>query len=661
LLKQVPSGHASLESRWNWLFQVTLWVRGRGLEKRSFEFDSKPRQVRRLQEILRFLNLHLDCRRNVAQTLRSIFQEARAVELFAQSGLCRDEKFSGELASRLGDMLIPRKRQTEELQTLLNELIKSSQDIDWMELFDQPILLPLLEFFHFEASKDELNWDELKRDGEKALWLLAWQIQGIVLSKEMRIRLATQVPQAQLFCDLPGLMESYLTSEDLGRKAQFRLKLRANLYLSRAALIDLGRDLNKNGTSVGLIYKIMRLKDMIRRMDDLLVLFEYDPIPPRALAQFVEILVVEHLKQQSLSFLSNRVLGVMGKRIVERNGETGERYITRNSDEHLAMWRKALGGGMVTAFTNLFKVFIHHLDLAAGISGLYLAVNYSFSFLTIYFCQLTLGTKQPSVTAAALSARVGKGVEGFVDEVVHLMRSQFTAIMGNVLGVIPMMILICWLYQLWARTPLVSESQALHTLHDFSVMGPTPLFAYLTGILLWIASVFAGWLENWYAFHRISGALNENRILNSMFGQTGARRISVFLQKHILGMAGNISLGLLLSFGPVLFQFFGFQIEVRHVTLSSGALTAAMMSLPVQALQSRDFYLAVLGVLSMGFLNITVSFGIALLVSIQVRKVLAPRRAIIYGAVVGRLLRKPYLLFWPYSPVSLQEDKKASG
>ncbi|MGZ5278772.1 MAG: hypothetical protein ACXWC9_02445 [Pseudobdellovibrionaceae bacterium] len=658
LLKQVPTIQDSLGDRWGWLFRILYWIRGRGLEGRSFEFDSKPRQVRRLLKILQVLNLHPDCKRNVAQVLRSIFQDTSAVELFAQAGLCGQEHFSGELASRVGDLLLPRERQTSELKVFLTEFVRSSQDLEWMEIFDQSILNLILDLFRFEVSESEMNWNHLRQDSEKALWLLSWQIQGIVLSKEMRSRLQAR---DQPLCNLPGSIEAYMKAPNLACKAQHRLELRSNLAGSRAAIVDLAKELNENGANIALIYKIIRLKDIMRRMDDLLVVFEFETPPSRVLSQFIEILMVDHVKQRSLLFLSNRVFSVMGKRIVERNGETGEHYITRNSDEHREMWWKALGGGMITAGTTLFKVILHYLDLAAGLAGMLLAMNYCVSFLTIYFCKLTLGTKQPSVTAAALSARVGKGLNGFVDEVVHLMRSQFTAILGNVLGVIPMMIFICWVYSLWVGAPLVSEEQALHTLYDFSLMGPTPLFAYLTGVLLWISSVFSGWLDNWYAFHRISPALAENRFLNTVLGRTGAERLSGFLQKHILGIAGNISLGLLLTFGPVFFQLFGFQVEVRHVTLSSGALTAAMMSLPAETLKRPDFYLAVFGVLSMGFLNIVVSFGIALLVSIKVRKVHAPKRALIYLAVLGRLLRKPYLLFWPDPPVSVQEDKRVSG
>jgi site-specific recombinase len=260
------------------------------------------------------------------------------------------------------------------------------------------------------------------------------------------------------------------------------------------------------------------------------------------------------------------------------------------------------------------------------------------------------------VTASALSGRTETGVESFAEEVIHLMRSQMTAIAGNVIGVVPCMIALCGIYQFWTQTPLLSEEEALKTLHDFSLFGSTPLFAYFTGILLWISSLFAGWADNWFCYHRISAAIESNHSLHQLFGSKGAKWLSRFFQKHTFGIAASISLGMLLTYTPLILQFFGFHMEVRHVTLSSGALTAAMMSLPLESLQTREFGLAVLGVLSMGFLNVVVCFGVAMLASIKARRVRAPKRAKIYLAILARLLQKPYLLIWPASPTSLQEE-----
>jgi site-specific recombinase len=239
-------------------------------------------------------------------------------------------------------------------------------------------------------------------------------------------------------------------------------------------------------------------------------------------------------------------------------------------------------------------------------------------------------------------------LDALVDEVMHLIRSQFIAIVGNVLGVIPAMLLVCWIYQWVQQAPLLTPEKALHTLHDYSVLGPTPLYAYFTGVLLWLSSVFSGWVENWFVFHKMTAALASHRGLRAVLGVGRSVRLARFLRRHVLGLSANISLGMLLGFLPSVLQYFwDFQIEVRHVTLSSGSLAAAVFSLPGTIFQTWDFWLAVLGILSMALLNVTVSFGLALLVAVKARQVQAPKRQEIYQAVYSRIKRKPTSLFWP--------------
>ncbi|OXH81317.1 hypothetical protein CA830_41040, partial [Burkholderia multivorans] len=66
-----------------------------------------------------------------------------------------------------------------------------------------------------------------------------------------------------------------------------------------------------------------------------------------------------------------------------------------------------------------------------------------------------------------------------------LIRTQAAAISGNVLVVLP----VCLLVQLFAAGVLhvnvISPEKAHATLHSFSLFGPTPFYAALTGVLLW--------------------------------------------------------------------------------------------------------------------------------------------------------------------------------
>jgi site-specific recombinase len=93
--------------------------------------------------------------------------------------------------------------------------------------------------------------------------------------------------------------------------------------------------------------------------------------------------------------------------------------------------RRRLGAGL----HHLAKFAIYGLGLsvlerpAAGL-------NYAASFVLVMLLHWTVATKQPAMTAPAMAAKLKDmsapdAIERFVDEVAHLLRSQFAAIVGN--------------------------------------------------------------------------------------------------------------------------------------------------------------------------------------------------------------------------------------
>ena len=193
----------------------------------------------------------------------------------------------------------------------------------------------------------------------------------------------------------------------------------------------------------------------------------------------------------------------------------------------------------------------------------------------------------------------------------------------------------------------VPPDKALYTMKSFSILGMTPFYAAFTGILLWLSSLVAGWMDNWFAYRRLSSALSHNRRMVLILGETRARGFGMFLKRNISGIAGNISLAFFLGMTPVIAQFMSLPIDVRHVTLSSASLAAAAVSLPSNVFTTWDFWLAIVGIASMGVLNISVSFAMAMIVAIRARNVHAPERGLIYFAVWKRLKAQPLSFLLP--------------
>ena len=129
---------------------------------------------------------------------------------------------------------------------------------------------------------------------------------------------------------------------------------------------------------------------------------------------------------------------------------------------------------------------------------------------------------------------------------------------------------------------------------------------------------------------------------------------------NIAGLAGNISLGVMLGMVPAIAAFFGLPLDVRHVTLSTGQVTAALAVLgPESVLQVTTFW-AVIGILGIGALNLLVSFGLALFVAIRARNVRGPERTQFFRALAGRLIKAPWSFILPTGP-SVEESRSGAG
>ena len=168
-----------------------------------------------------------------------------------------------------------------------------------------------------------------------------------------------------------------------------------------------------------------------------------------------------------------------------------------------------------------------------------------------------------------------------------------------------------------------TSKTAQHTLESFDPLhSGTIFFAAFTGVLLWLSSLGAGWLENWVTYRRLPEAIASHR-LGAIFGRGTMRWIARKLQHDVAGIGGNVAIGFLLGMTPVIGKFFGIPLEVRHVTLSTGSLALAACTLGFGA---PHFWAAMAGIGCMLTLNFGVSFACALFVALRARGD-SPRRA----------------------------------
>jgi len=485
-----------------------------------------------------------------------------------------------------------------------------------------------------------------------AIMYLASAIASTGFSGPFRLRMvpdtsggaAPEAPFRQLAGVVDRVRERALTADTpaLLREAHF---LRALLDACRRRADTVLRHLEEHGVSVDLVFELDQLHQRTHRIEELLNCV-LSPTPAVDTARLLAVLVRTAGERRSISALFASHYSLLARKVAERSAETGEHYITRNLAEYRTMLRSALGGGAVIAGTTFVKFSLAALGLSAFWGGFWAGVNYAASFVIVQLMHWTVATKQPAMTAPAMAARLtdlssDAAVEGFVDEVAHLIRSQVAGIAGNLLAVIPVVLAVQMLWQAVFGAPLVGVQTGAHVLESITLLGPTAFFAAFTGVLLFASSLIAGWVENWFVWHRLDTAIAWNPRFVALLGQARAARWAAWWRANISGLASNISLGMMLGLVPAVAAFFALPIEVRHVTLSTGQLAAAAGALGPAVLSLADFWWCVAGIAVTGVLNLAVSFFLAFKVALRSRGIRLADRSRIRDAIRRRLRERP--------------------
>ena len=642
---------ADVAQRHIWLIDIFDWVRG--------DRASPQAAIGRVQLLLDAVEARPELRERLRAWWRVFTQTVDLTTLLADYGFAPRTAFASELTERLRRKILPGTPETTDASDLFRMVLPGVFDAGWIALLDETQLARIGALLA-GAAPDTDGAPRWRHTVIDAVTYCASQVVAAGFSPELRLRMSADAvgsarPFHALMADLDELREQMFDRPGQPRdeealQAAF-IAFRDRLDACRAAAASVYTHLEDNGISVGLVFRLRQLRERVLRIRELLDCL-MAPNPGPSVARLVGRLVLAGGERNSIRALIASNSSMLAAKVTERSAETGEHYITRDRASYVQMVKKAAGGGAFTSLTVLMKFGIYALGLSAFWSGLSAGLMYAASFVAIQLLHLTLATKQPAMTAPALAARLrdirsDAGVDDFVDEVANLVRSQVAAVLGNVLVVVPATAAVALLIQFALDRPLLDAAHAAATLKSLSLAGPTALFAAITGILLFSASIVAGWTENAFVLHRIDSAMRYNPRIGAFLGAARARRWADFMRKNISGFASNISLGLMLGLLPAVAGFFGLGLDVRHVTLSAGQIAAAAASTGLAVLQQPALWWAVAAIPVIGALNVSVSFYFAFRLALRAHSVSLDDRARIRSAIWARWRSRPVSFFLP--------------
>jgi len=632
------------------LVAMGRWLRARGRVPgpdggRSLDRD---RRVARLRLLVRALETDPGLRDAVGAAIATTLAHSSAVRLFAQTGLPVDAGFVGEAVARFLGRLLPVARDDADLAEVLGDLFPKERDAELLTKAPADLVRALGQVLGRSDGRDP--WAPLREAAEEAMALLATRVSALGLAEDVRARSPAGAPRASPFFRLPRAYDALGAARGGAEEAAAVAVCRALHAECRAVVAAVHQALETSGVSVDMVYRLDMIERCLERLEALVRILVPDEGTPDAVhaARFTAALARGRTSDRSVMGLVRANAQLLARKIVERAGHTGEHYITATRREWVGMLLSAAGGGVLTAGTTFVKLALGRFKLSFFLEGLAASLNYSASFVAMQLCGFTLATKQPSMTAAALAGAVGDAhEERLLALIARTVRSQLAAALGNIGMVVPAAIGVEYAHRRLRGGPVLDAAKAEYVLHSLDPLhSGTILWAVLTGAMLWASSLAAGWIENAAVYRRLPEGIAGHR-LGRLVGRRTMGWVSRWFTRNVSGFGGNVTLGFLLGMTPVLGRFFGVPLDVRHVTLSTGALTFAVASGGRGTLAEPAFWHAALGIVAIGALNFGVSFVLALSVALRARGVTRVDRLRLLGRVARRFFRSPGEFFFP--------------
>jgi len=613
----------------------------------------------RLETVLALLEKQSELRSGVQAGVRQILAETRSVELFAEAGLHPREGLWSEAVRRLVEEILPSAREDTDLSKLAWRLYHTSEDIDRLvtmpgETFERMarMLTPL---------SDPSAWAKQQEDLLQALYLLAVHVVGIGLSPGLRARSHFQNIEESPFYQLQRSTWDLVMWD--GAPAAFE-QWRRQIQRCREEMEFVHQQMEETGVSTALVFDMRTMEDALARMEKIAdVLFAAGPQESIVAVKLLLADVMNALRND----MSERALfrdntALIARKIVERTGKAGEHYIANSRREYRQIWMASLGGGLLTVLTAAIKMRIVDASLPPFVEGMLAGTNYAVSFLLLQHFHLALATKQPSVTAATFAGIVrttgGRArLEQLGEFISRITRSQLASAAGNLVAVCLGCFAFAKLWHLVFGEPYLAVPSAAHVYETLNPLASgTMFFAALTGVILWVAALAGGWIENLATFNRVPEAIAQHP-LGRKVGRERMQRLANTVDANLSGWTTCVVLGYLLGFVPVLGHFVGIPLDVRHVTLSTGTLALAAASFGREWLYRGWFIHTVLGIAVTFILNLGVSFSIAAAVALRAYGVSGREQLLLLKYTAASFVRSPRRFLIPTAQMWNQEPK----
>lgn len=655
-----------------------------------------------VRSLTRLLKTHAAHASALHSYLARLLDSRRHASLYTDIGILSNDGFVTELLRRVAYRALPPALGDVYLSDAIDQVLYADTDYLWIRAVPTP---DWLDLFDTVAAAPPAPLTDAADPGRTLLLGMLEAIRTLscrVCALGLEPRLIRSHADIENF-DSPFLMQNIEVNDYLdgyqrlladGAPPEDARHLLVMLDQCSAVIDKVRKNAATQGTSVALTYLLVALTQSIDRLRKLLFLVDLSgdlpaaptvdleqvandatpaSEPPTSLRRAAAIALAEelieaHNKKYTVREMVAVNIDLLARNVTENASRTGEHYIADRRSELGHMFLSSAGAGVVVGFMALFKILMGSLRAAPLVEAFLFSMNYAIGFMLIHTLHFTIATKQPAMTASriasGLSSKDGRTIDldSMADLIGKVLRTQCIAVLGNLATVLPTAYLIAMGWRAFTGKHLVTPDKALHMLHDINPLASPALFyAAIAGVCLFVAGLISGYYDNKAVYTQMAQRVTQLRGLRRLLGEERLQRLGLYLENNLGGLMGNFYFGILLGTIGTLGFLLGLPLDIRHVTFSAANAATAFVALG-QQFSWEQAGLAIGGFLSIGLVNLAVSFSLALWVALRARKVHFTHGMSLCKTMSRRFLSAPLdFIIGPASTLSAEPDNAPSS
>ncbi|WP_201616138.1 site-specific recombinase [Psychrobacter immobilis] len=619
-----------------------------------------------IQDLIDILRHHPEYGDGLASFVLKLIIQYRQIALYTDTGIMSDQGFFNSLRRLVGHRFLPLLPQEDSVVELVGYLFDKRSDERWLANIHKEKWDELVELIRVEEAHLDLV-ATAKNSILNAIIILSYRISGIGLHPDLMesypqilnysASFVAQNQEAVLFVNQYRQAHELDTLTDITpEKAVDPAPLLVMIEQCEDIVATVRKRIYKTGISIRLTNMMLRLDQSLQRMRILteLVTDDYNK-RDLAVIELIQTLITTANRRYSIGYLIDNNTKLLSRKVTENASRVGEHYISTDKAGYQEMFKKASIGGFIIAFMATTKILAYHLALAPMGRAFINSMIYGLGFVFIHVIRGTVATKQPAMTAAAIASTISDGsgkksrqLTKLSELVVDILRTQFIAIMGNVMVAIPVALIISFAWLQYTGTPMIDTEKAGHLLHDLDPFRSLALpHAAIAGVYLFLSGLIAGYYDNLAVYNHVGARIQRHKLLKFLLPKSWLQRLGGFVEANLGAIMGNFLFGVFLGSTATIGFIFGLPIDIRHIAFASANLAHGLFNMPADQISWNVILLSILGVALIGIVNLMVSFSLALFVALRSKEVRFFEWGRLTKLVFGHIISHPSDFFWP--------------